>query len=358
MVDKETVLVTGASGFIGGWLVETLCLNGSTEVRAGIRSWSSAARLARFPLEIVLCDVMDKEQITQAMTGATIVIHCATGLRDVIVQGTKNMLEVALELGVKRFLHMSTAEVYGNVNGEVDEKTPYQYTGGEYGDAKIDAEKLCWDFYEKGLPLTILRPPIVYGPFSEDWIIRFVHKLQSGNWGIFEGYGDGICNLVYVADVVSGILLAAKCERAVGEMFNLNGPEVITWNQYSQRLNAALGLSELKVIKPSSSRLRAAIMQPVKASAKFALNYLESPLKKIYERFGEARAVMKFVEGSIKTTANLAELNLYNRNAVYLTSKAQKLLGYNPRFNVDTGLQMSVCWLNHLGLVDSDRNVS
>jgi len=352
MADKETILVTGATGFIGGWLVETLYLNGSAEVRAGIRSWSSAARLARFPLEIVFCNVLDKEQITQAMAGATVVIHCATGLRDVIVQGTKNMLEIALKLGGKRFVHLSTTEVYGNVSGEIDEKAPYQYTGSEYGDAKIEAEKLCWQFYEKDLPITVLRPSIVYGPFSKDWVIRLAHRLQSGNWGIFEGYGEGICNLVHVADVVSGILLAIRHKRAVGEVFNLNGPEMITWNQYFQRFNAALGLPELKVINPSGSRLRAAILQPVKASARFVLNHLDSPLKKAYERFREARAIMQFAEKSIKATATSTELNLYNRKAVYLTSKAREMLGYHPSFNVDAGLQMSAGWLNHLGLVN------
>jgi nucleoside-diphosphate-sugar epimerase len=352
MTDKEAILVTGASGFIGGWLVETLHLNGSVEVRAGIRSWSSAPRLARFPVEMVFCDVMDKAQITQAMAGASIVIHCATGLRDVIVQGTKNMLEVALKLGVKRLVHLSTTAVYGYANGEIDETSPFQSMGWEYGDAKIEAERLCWEYYEKGLPLTVLRPPIVYGPFSEDRIIRLAQKLQSGNWGIFEGYGEGMCNLVYVADAVSGILLAARHEQAVGEAFNLNGPEVITWNQYFQRLNAALGLPELKMMSPSASRLRTAIMQPVKSSAKFALNHFEGPLKKLYERSREARAVMRFTEKSIKTTPTSAELNLYNRRAVILTSKAREMLGYNPRFDVDAGLRLSVSWLNHLGLVD------
>jgi len=351
MTDKETILITGASGFIGGWIAETLCLNGSTKVRAGIRSWSGAARLARFPLEIIPCDVMDKEQITRAMAGATVVIHCAIGLRDVIVQGTRNMLEVALQLGVKRFVQMSTAEVYGNVSGEIDEKYPYHYTDSEYGVSKIEAEKLCWEFYEKGLPLTVLRPPIVYGPFSEDWIIRFARKFQSGNWGTFEGYGEGICNLVYVADVVSGILLTATHDNAVGEVFNLNGPETITWNQYFQRFNAALGLPKLKVITPSGSKLRAAIMQPVKSSARFVLNHLESPLMKIYARSRQARAIMQFAEKSIKTTVTYAELSLYNRKAVYLASKAQEMLGYNPRFDVETGLQMSASWLNYLGLV-------
>lgn len=352
MTNKETILITGASGFIGGWLAETLYLNGLAGVRAGIRSWSSAPRLARFPLEMVFCDVMDKVQIAQATAGATIVIHCATGLRDVIVQGTKNMLEAALKLGVKRFVHLSTTAVYGNASGEIDETAPYQSMGWEYGDAKIEAEKLCWEFCEKGLPLTVLRPPIVYGPFSEDRVVRFARKLQSGNWGIFEGYGEGLCNLLYVADAVSGILLAARHDQAVGEAFNLNGPETITWNQYSQRFNAALGLPELKVISSSGSRLRAAIMQSVKSSAKVVLNHFEGPLKKMYERSREARSVMQFAEKSIKTTATLAELNLYNRRAVILTSKAKEMLGYHPRFDVDTGLQLSVSWLKHLGLVD------
>ena len=60
MTDKEKILVTGSGGFIGGWIVETLHLSHLADVRAGIRSWSSGARLARFPVEIVLCDVMDK----------------------------------------------------------------------------------------------------------------------------------------------------------------------------------------------------------------------------------------------------------------------------------------------------------
>jgi nucleoside-diphosphate-sugar epimerase len=351
MADKETVLVTGASGFIGGWLVETLYLNGYADVRAGIRSWSSAARLARFPVEIVLCNVMDKAQISQAMASATTVVHCASGLSDVIVQGTHNTLEVALKLGGKRFIHLSTAVVYGDVSGEIDETAPFQPTGTSYGDAKIEAEKLCWQFYERGLPITVLRLPIVYGPFSKNWTLRVAQRLQSGNWGFFEGYGEGICNLVYVADVVSGILLAARHDQAVGQAFNLNGPERITWNHYFQSLNAALGLPELKVIKSSGSKLRAVILHPSRASAKFVLQHFEGPIKKIYGRSRAARAILQRAEKSMTTTATLAELNLYNRKAVYLNSKAQKILGYQPRFDLETGLQMSVGWLNLLGLV-------
>jgi nucleoside-diphosphate-sugar epimerase len=351
MTDRETILVTGASGFIGGWLVETLHLGGDARVRAGIRSWSSAARLARFPLEIVPCDVMNKEQIAQALVGASVVVHCATGLRDVIVQGTRNMLEVASQLGIRRFIHMSTTEVYGNVSGEISEETPYQYTGSEYGDSKIEAEKLCWEFCREGLPVTVLRPPIVYGPFNKDWTVRMAHRLQSGSLGILEGYGEGNCNLVYVTDIVAAILLAIEHEHAVGQAFQVNGPELITWNQYFQRLNTALGLPALKTINPSGSSLRAAVLRPIKASARFALDHFEGPLQSIYERFRGARAIMQFTERSIKATPTFSDLSLYNRKAIYLSSKAQQMLGYHPKFGIDAGLEMSVRWLDHLGLV-------
>jgi nucleoside-diphosphate-sugar epimerase len=351
MGDRETILITGASGFIGGWIVETLCLNGSAHVRPAIRSWSSATRLARFPLEIVLCDVMEKDQITDAMEGVTTVIHLATGSKDVIVQGTKNMLEAALSSGVKRFVHLSTTAVYGLVSGEVVESTPYQSMGWEYGDAKIEAERLCWEFYEKGLPVTVIRPPIVYGPFSEDWVVRFADKLLSGNWGLFEDYGEGLCNLLYVTDAVSGILKAATNKDAVGEAFNLNGPETITWNEYSKRLNAALGLPKLKKIRASSSKSRAMIMGTAKSSAKLLLKYFEGPLKTLYERSRHARSLMQAVENKIKTTANSSELTAYNRRGVILTSKARDILGYEPRVNVDTGIQYSVSWLKNLGIV-------
>jgi nucleoside-diphosphate-sugar epimerase len=262
------------------------------------------------------------------------------------------MLKAAQHFEVKRFVYLSTTEVYGDVNGEIVETTPYQYTGREYGDAKIDAEKLCWKFHEKGLPITVIRPPIVYGPFSKDWTLRLAQRLQSGNWGIFEAYGEGRVNLVYVADVVSGILLAARNERAVGEAFQLNGPELATWNQYFQRFNDALEFPPLKALDPSGSRLRAALLRPVKSSARFVINHFEQPLKKLYERFRGARTLMQLAERSIKTTAAQTELNLYSRDAVYLNSKAREILAYDPKFNIDAGLKMSVEWLKHLGLVD------
>ena len=286
------------------------------------------------------------------MAGASCVIHCVSGSSEAIIQGTENILEVALAQKVRRFVHLSTTEVYGNVSGEIDETFPCQSMGNPYGDAKIEAEKLCWDYYKKGLPVTVVRPSIVYGPFSRDWTVGFAQRLQSGNWGIFKGYGEGICNLVYVADLVSGILLAARHERAVGETFNLVGPESMTWNQYFRKFNAALGLPELRVIDPANARLRAAVMDPIRRFGKFVLKHFGVPLRKMSQKHRLARQLMQYADKSMKTTARFSELSLYNRDAEYLTNKARDMLGYQPSFDVDRGLDLSVRWLCNVGLVE------
>jgi nucleoside-diphosphate-sugar epimerase len=353
MIPKEKFLITGAGGFIGGWIVETLHLWGEVDIRAGIRNWMSAARLSRFPVDITLCNVLDKMEIAQAMKGVDIVIHCASGSGEIIVQGTQNMLDTASRLGIRRFIHLSTAEVYGNQTGDIDESHPFQESGNSYGKAKIEAEKLCRKYSEKGLPVTVIRPSIVYGPFSKDWTVGLAQSLQSRNWGILEGIGDGICNLIYISDLVSGILIAARHEAALGEAFNMSGPDIVTWNQYFQKFNAALGLPELRAIRSRKARLYSGLMKPVRSSAKFLLAHFASPLKKISQRYRPARIAMKAFEKKMKTTPQSDEFSLYSRNAVYLSAKARDLLGFQPKFDLDTGLALTVSWLNQLGLTDS-----
>jgi len=347
---RPTILVTGATGFIGGWIVETLHLTGRARPRAGIRTWTRAARLGRFPVDIAPCDVLDREQIEAAMQDAPIVVHCAIGSRDVIVEGTRNMLAVAESMGVKRFVHLSTTEVYGEVSGDVDESCPYRWTGQEYNASKIEAEQVVWEYAKKGVPVTVLRPPIVYGPFGKDFTLRIAHRLESGQWGVFEGIGGGMCNLIYVTDVVAAVMLAAEDDAAVGEAFNINGPEAITWNEYFERFNEALGLPPQRTIGVNHLRLRAIVMEAARAGAKSILTRFERPIKALYKQSSLVRSRAVQFEKSVISTPRLAELNLYNRQARYRDAKARTLLGYRPRVDIDTGLELSVRWIRHLGI--------
>jgi nucleoside-diphosphate-sugar epimerase len=302
-------------------------------------------------MDIAPCNIMDTEEIHQAMKGVSHVIHCAKGASaESIIKGTENMLEVALQNKAKRFVYMSTAEVYGNPDGLVDEKYACSKIGNIYGDSKLEAEKVCLDYCSKGLPLTILRPSIVYGPFSKTWILNIGTKILSGTWGILKGVGDGICNLIYITDLVKATLLSARNERAIGEIFNVNGSETPTWNEYFEKFNSALGLPGLKEIEPGRTKMKSNLMVPIRTLAMFARGHFELPIKRIGAGFGPAKLVMEKLEKKIKLTPRPADLGLYNRTACYSSKKIQDLLGFKPTIDVDTGLKISVLWMDQVGI--------
>jgi len=347
---NKTVLVTGAGGFIGGRIVERLCLEGLTQVRAGIRRWSSAARIARFPVEIVQLNVLDKDNLPRLMEGADFVVHCAYGNKRVNEEGTENVLQAALEVGVRRLVHLSTVEVYGNVSGQVDESRPLVYSRNAYADSKINAEKLCIKYLEKGLSVVILRPTVVYGPFSKLWTIRLAERLLSGKWGKIN-HIDGLCNPVYVDDLVSAIILALNREAVGGEAFNIASSEVLTWNEYFERFNTALGLPPVEQKTLISSYTRAAFIAPLRLIAKRAMATHSDIIMKASARWYPVKSFAKKIEALIKTSPSMQELKLYRRKAVYSIEKAQKILGYSPAFDLARGLQLTAAWLKHHGFL-------
>src|SRR3954470_21231111 len=134
---NATVLVTGATGFIGGRLAERLIVEHGARVRALVRTFGRAARLARFPIELAQGDLTDAASVDRAVAGCDYVFHCAYGSdgqddsrRVVNAQGTRNVLEAALKHHVKRVVHTSTVTVYGNTpDGPLDESAPRRKTG-------------------------------------------------------------------------------------------------------------------------------------------------------------------------------------------------------------------------------------
>lgn len=124
MPDPVRVLVTGAGGFIGGRVVEALFQTPGLEPVPSLRRWSTAARIGRLPLDPVQCDLLAPDQVRAAVDGVEAVVHCAVGDRAATVQGTRNLLEAALEAGVRRVVHLSTIDVYGRAEGTVTEASP------------------------------------------------------------------------------------------------------------------------------------------------------------------------------------------------------------------------------------------
>lgn len=345
---EPTVLVTGAGGFIGGRVVEVLHLSDRARPRAALRRWASAPRIARFGVDMVLCDVLDRRQLNAALEGVDAVVHCAVGGAEENPLAVRTLLTAAREHGVRRVVCLSTAEVYGDAGGEIDETHPCRPVN-DYGRSKLEAEDVCRELGASGIEVVILRPSIVYGPFSRWWTERFADRLLSGRWGLYKGYGEGLCNLIYVDDLVGAIWRALTVPVAAGQTFNVNGPERITWNQYVLALNQGLGLPPLSVIDPRRIKLRSLLLAPLRKSAEIGMAHFGLLVFKVYERFGFTRGFLRGAEKSLRTTPAAQELELYSRTGFYLADKAAEVLGWKPRFDLERGVGLSCQWLRHHG---------
>ncbi len=342
------VLVTGASGFLGGRVVEKLLLSGRMSPVATIRSWTRASRIARHPVDIRLCDITDPAQVLAATEGVDAIIHCAkTDDRESIVGGTRNLLDAAKQHGISKFVFLSSAEVYGpDVSGNILESISIAPTGRLYGDAKLEAERVCHDYVSQGVGASILRPSLIYGPFSSSWSMNLAKRLQSGNWGLFEGDGDGVANLIYVDDLIEAMLTCVEKNAARGEVFNVNGPDRVTWNQYFRDFNEALELPPLQTISQGKSRLRTNVMGVVDRVSDMILGRYEDKIMEIYLRGGLACKIMKRIKGELDSTPTSDELgDLYQRKAVYDDAKLRDLVGYEPKYDLALGLKLTIDWL-------------
>jgi nucleoside-diphosphate-sugar epimerase len=342
---SDRILVTGAGGFVGGRIVEVLHEVKPGSVRAGVRRWSSAARVGRLPVEMVQCDVRAADSVRAAMKDATAVVHCAHGDETTNVEGTRIVLEEAKRAGVKRVVHLSTVAVHGRVEGAITESSPFAPGPDPYARSKVRTEELCAVYGQGGLAITVLRPTIVYGPFSNLWTVEFAQRLSAGEWFLPERYTQGICNLVYVDDLVNAVLLSLESATAVGRTFIINGGERPTWNDYFHALNDALGLPPLTPASALRSRMKAGMMLPVRKTAKLVLKRFQPLILRVYQRSNVAKFLMRRAETAIRNSPTPAEFDLYSLRVSYEERSAREMLAYRPAFSMRDGIELSVAWL-------------
>jgi nucleoside-diphosphate-sugar epimerase len=320
------LLITGASGFIGGHMVRHLAADPALTVLAGTRD---GRRIAGAPGRRI--DVRNEAGLERALAGVDAVVHCAVGDRETTVAGTSALLQAAARAGVRRVVHLSSIAVYGQATGRVTEATPLvSAEGGGYAHWKAAAEQAC---KKAQTEVVILRPTIVYGPGSRLWVHQLARRILSGRWGTLGAEGEGICNLVHVADLVGAARAALFAPDAVGRAFNVNGPEQITWNAWFERLAAAIGRPGLPVLPRGRLRQRSLAALPVKA--------LVRALPAARPWFGSW----------LLCAPAASELALYARAATYPTDKAQAQLGWSPTMPIAEGLALSVAWLRAEGVV-------
>lgn len=228
------ILVTGATGFIGSRLCELLSLEHRLPYRALVRDFSRAARIARLDTELVAGDMLDAGSLARAVEGCDAVINLAHGDDQSAEKQTTHLIDACTRAKVRRFIHVSSMAVHGPSPKPpvlTESTAPIKRWGEAYSDAKAAAEALVAAAGKRGaLETVILRPTIVYGPYSF-FVTPIAHDARAGRISLIDG-GRGICNAVYVDDVCEAIMAALDRDDAVGAAFLINGDSRITWRDF------------------------------------------------------------------------------------------------------------------------------
>lgn len=347
---RAKVLVTGASGFIGGRIVERLSLDYQNPPRSLLRSYSKAARIARFPTEIVIGDVLELDAVRKAVAGSEIVIHAAVGVTmdddvntRVDVEGTENVCRAAVEAGVKRLVFLSTVEVYGqNQPVLVNEDTPPQQAVYSYGSSKLAAEQVCLRYQrDHGLSVVILRLAVVIGPYAS-LTVDAINRLKNSGYCKSKRF-DGACNPVYIDDCVDAIFRATTLKGIDGEIFLISGGETLTWNAYFEKHNHMLELPPLRNASDLELKFYSLVQRTWDGLSKRVDTQQVVDLKYKYKTMRE-RSWLPNVQALIKRGGLLMAEEVFSRKAHYSIDKARQQLGYQPRYSFERSLELIGRW--------------
>jgi nucleoside-diphosphate-sugar epimerase len=344
------ILVTGAAGFIGGWVVDGLYRAGAADIRAGIaRDWHRE-RLAQMPVEIVHCDVTNEKSLDAAMKDVAVIVHCAHSRFDegLIASGTKRLLGRSAANGVRTVIHMSSAAIYGDAFGIVEEGTLPMAPINSYGVQKRIAEQFCEAAAGPRLTVAVLRPTLVYGPKSERWTTLYIKRILAGELRELGRDGEGNANLLYIDDLVRFVAHLAITQLPEYSVFNVNGAEVPTFNQYFDCLRSALQCESVH-IPAASSGIRAALRRPIGDFGKY-LSKRHPNLLDAARRSPRIAQLIERAEGNLRLRPNEGELRLYAKNVIYSTSSAKEL-GFEAKVSLADGVAASVAWANDTGLM-------
>lgn len=228
------ILVTGATGFIGSRLCELLSLEHRISYRALVRNFSRAARIARLDADLVEGDLLDPGSLTRALAGCDAVVNLAHADDKTAEKQTEHLVEACARARIRRFVHISSMAVHGPSPKPAvvtETSAPIEAWGEAYSDAKAAAEAVVAAAGKRGaLETVVLRPTIVYGPFSF-FVTPIIHDARQGKVSLIDG-GRGICNAVYVDDVCDAIMAGFDRDDAVGSAFLINGDTRLTWRDF------------------------------------------------------------------------------------------------------------------------------
>lgn len=328
-----TSLVTGATGLIGGHLVENLVMRGE-KVRAFVRPTSHAARLRELGVEIRVGNLLDSATLNSAAQGVDHVYHCAGLVSDwgspqdferTNVGGTRSVLAAATHANVARFIYLSTSDIYGFSGVPMDETERPSPRGFSYSDSKIRAENLVWNHYRRvGLPVTIFRPATVYGPRAGLLVVALLRAMRRKRLFLID-QGRHLAGLAYVGNLVDALILAADSEAAIGQAYNISDGNDVNWKQYID------GLADL-IQAPHVTRNYSHRVAYLMASA----------WETYYDLVGRIE----------RPPITRMMIELMGTDQAFPIDKIVKQLGYRPRVSFQEGLRHTGDWLRQSGAIE------
>lgn len=251
------ILITGATGFIGSHLAETLSARGD-KIRCLVRQTSDLKWIQHLPIEYVYGDLFDLEVLRKAVTGIDAVYHLA-GITKARTKpeyfrgnhiATRNLLQATLDANptLARFIHISSQTAVGpSLNGKVvNEDTPC-HPITTYGMSKLEAEKECLKLKDK-LPVTIVRAPAVYGPRDKD-IFEFFNTMNRGLQPMI-GFTDKTVSLIHVKDLVDGIVLAGGHPKAIGQTYFISSERFYNWKEVGEITSRIMNKKAVRIRIP------------------------------------------------------------------------------------------------------------
>lgn len=327
LADKSA-LVTGATGFVGGALALRLAAGGA-HVKALARSTQKSEFLRDWAnVQVIQGDLTNPGSMRHAASGCDYVFNIAAAMggplehqRRANVEGVRNMMEAAAAAGVQRVVHISTIAVYGYAQQiDLSEDSPLTPGPDPYSISKAEGESMVRQVGQaRSLSFAILRPGMIYGPRSKAWTGR-MFKLARRRPVIFLGNGRGSVPAIFIDDLLDLCIVAARHEAAHNQASNAASDPAPTWREYLGAYSRLAGHQNWLGI-------------PIWLAK--GLTHLVAPFARPWSMLKYAPTMLEYAD----------------RYVNFKMDKARRLLGWEPRVDLQTGVHNCVPWLREQGLL-------
>ena len=329
---SSRVLVTGGSGFLGINLVRHLLGRGYEVSSLDLLPFDYAD--CRDRVRAVVGDIRDRDAVDRAMDGVDLVVHCAAALplystEDIMstdIDGTRNVLESALDFGVTRVVHISSTAVYGVPDHHPLHEEDAMIGVGPYGQAKIEAEQVCDSYRAKGICIPVIRPKSFVGPERLGVFALLYDWAKDGKNFPLPGSGNNLYQLLDVEDLCVAIESAMTLDAAaVNTEFNIGAKKFGTVRQDFQAVLDKAGFGKKIIAFPEGP-----------ATAVLALL-----------RVLRLSPVYKWAYGTVA------------KESFVSIEKAERVLGFAPKYsNADALLRNYKWYLDNLSRFEGQAGVT